>query len=320
MGSMMLGMTSCSSDDKEVSSYEVTFDSQGGSKVHSQNVKSGEKVIEPTRPTKDGSIFIAWYSVKTDTANKKFDFNAVITRDTTLYALWKSNGGESIPDNCIPKLFSVSATKKVYFTKSNLYWNGNAFRFESNQTDYPTSRDANHVGHFYWTKTASASYAQTYNDGTRTATDRFFADGMDANHMLNVEGTANLYVLSKDEWSYLLNRSNNLYKCNVTVNGVDTCLIIAPDDYDYLMNPLKNTYNTLDEVNTLGLVCLPPAGSINETHSESVGKYGVYMSSDPYNTSTIYDLEFDFKVAIVTPADMFNRSCGHSIRAVCAKN
>ena len=32
--------------------------------------------------------------------------------------------------------FSVSLTKKVKFTKSNLYWNGSAWKFEANQTGF----------------------------------------------------------------------------------------------------------------------------------------------------------------------------------------
>lgn len=41
--------------------YTVIFDSQGGSAVNSQAVETGEKVTEPTAPTKTGYTFGGWY-------------------------------------------------------------------------------------------------------------------------------------------------------------------------------------------------------------------------------------------------------------------
>ncbi len=175
--------------------------------------------------------------------------------------------------NLLPGDFSVSTTKKVKFSKSNLYWDGSDFKFEAKQTDYPTTWDASHVGHFYWTKTQAASYAETYSDGTNTTTDvPFFAQSAGG---LTVEGTSGLYALTYDEWVYLLrNRSNwsNLHKCGVTVGSTADCLIIAPDDFS---GTLASSY-TLDEVNALGLLCLPRAGNRNSTTINISSGYGAY--------------------------------------------
>jgi len=163
--------------------------------------------------------------------------------------------------------FSVSAKKQVQFTKGNLWCNTTTtpvtWALESNQTDYPTTRNTDHVGHFYWAKTAAAAYAASYDDGTNATTDHFFADGSDEAHMLTVSGTTGLYTLSLDEWNYLIGTRSNasdLIKHAVTVtNGgksYDNCLIIAPDDFT---GTLASSY-TLKEVNNLGLVCLPSSG------------------------------------------------------------
>ena len=86
---------------KWVKAYQVTFDSDGGSKIKSQEVANGLKVTKPTNPTKDGFRFDGWYL-----NDKKFDFNTEITADITLTAKWTelakytvtfdTNGGSEI--------------------------------------------------------------------------------------------------------------------------------------------------------------------------------------------------------------------------------
>ena len=70
--------------------YTITFNSNDGSSVESQNVNAGEKLTEPTpAPTKEGFTFDGWYE---DVAfSKKFDFNTPITDSMTLYAKWIEN-------------------------------------------------------------------------------------------------------------------------------------------------------------------------------------------------------------------------------------
>ncbi len=67
--------------------YTVTFDSNGGSAVVSQDVKENEMAIQPTDPTKEGYTFGGWY---TD-ANCTNAFNFTVTAikaNITLYAKW----------------------------------------------------------------------------------------------------------------------------------------------------------------------------------------------------------------------------------------
>jgi len=66
--------------------YTVKFDSQGGTPVASQTVKSGAKAKEPVDPTKSGYTFIEW------TLNGvKYDFNKAVKSNITLVASWKKN-------------------------------------------------------------------------------------------------------------------------------------------------------------------------------------------------------------------------------------
>ena len=66
--------------------YTVSFNSNGGSAVKAQTVKSGAKASKPANPTKGGYVFKGWYSDKGLT--KAYDFNAAVKGDVTLYAKW----------------------------------------------------------------------------------------------------------------------------------------------------------------------------------------------------------------------------------------
>ena len=69
--------------------YTITFNSNDGTSVASQNVNAGEKLTEPSTPTKEGFTFDGWY--EDSTFSKKFDFNTPITDNMTLYAKWIEN-------------------------------------------------------------------------------------------------------------------------------------------------------------------------------------------------------------------------------------
>ena len=73
--------------------YIVTFETNGGSAVASQNVKSGECVQRPADPTRDGSVFKGWY--KNKYLLGEYDFSTPVTSDITLYAGWTTNSSSS---------------------------------------------------------------------------------------------------------------------------------------------------------------------------------------------------------------------------------
>lgn len=64
--------------------YIVSFDSDGGTKVESQNINGNGKVVKPADPIKDGYTFIEW-----QLENSVYDFTDKVTKGITLKAIWK---------------------------------------------------------------------------------------------------------------------------------------------------------------------------------------------------------------------------------------
>lgn len=66
--------------------FTVAFDSDGGTAVASQNVRSGQLAVEPDDPTKDTYTFGGWYTE--DTLTNLYDFSTPVTSHMILYAKW----------------------------------------------------------------------------------------------------------------------------------------------------------------------------------------------------------------------------------------
>lgn len=64
----------------------VTFDSNGGSSVPEQKVVDGDKVTEPTAPTREGYKFTGWYM--DEELKTPYDFGSEVKENITLYAGW----------------------------------------------------------------------------------------------------------------------------------------------------------------------------------------------------------------------------------------
>ncbi len=69
--------------------YTVTFDSQGGSSVESQQVLEGNTVRTPTSPKKEGAEFKGWYISASEGADIWNFSTGRVNSDLTLYAHWK---------------------------------------------------------------------------------------------------------------------------------------------------------------------------------------------------------------------------------------
>lgn len=68
--------------------YTVTFESNGGTEVESQQVKQGATVTKPADPTREGYTFGGWYYDPELTEVSKFSFETTIYDNLTLYAKW----------------------------------------------------------------------------------------------------------------------------------------------------------------------------------------------------------------------------------------
>lgn len=74
---------------KEATKYTVTFDTDGGSAINSQQVEEGKFATVPaTAPTKGGYTFKHW-SLTADGA--AYDFDTPVAADITLYAVFEKN-------------------------------------------------------------------------------------------------------------------------------------------------------------------------------------------------------------------------------------
>jgi len=69
-----------------VTTYTVTFDSNGGSSVPSQTVQSGSTATVPVKPTKAGFVFSEW-----KLNGQVYDFATPVTSNITLVASWIEN-------------------------------------------------------------------------------------------------------------------------------------------------------------------------------------------------------------------------------------
>ena len=81
--------------DSSAITYTVSFETNGGSSVADVKVVGGQKLAEPTDPTRSGYRFDGWYTDKDLTA--KYDFDKAVESNFTLYAKWTatSSGGSS---------------------------------------------------------------------------------------------------------------------------------------------------------------------------------------------------------------------------------
>ena len=197
--------------------------------------------------------------------------------------------------------FSVSSTKKVYFSKGNLRYVSGTWSFFDHQYDYYNAYNANAWDKFGWSTSAT-----TYGMSTSTKWSDYSGSFVDWGTVPGIgEGW---YTLSKDEWAYLFNtRTDATSKYGyATVNGVYG-IIILPDAFvDPNKNKGSNAFvgstttvwnaNEYTEENwalmeAAGAVFLPAAGYRYGASVGGVGDVGYYMSSSA-NEIYAYDVYF----------------------------
>lgn len=128
------------SNDKKIKTYNVSFETNGGTEINAQVVNEGEKVVKPTDPEKEGYIFVQWiYEGKT------YDFSSVVKSDLVLKAEWtekvenietfvvifNSDGGTTIPNQIIEKgnkvTIPTNPTKEGY---NFVEWQYNGVKYD----------------------------------------------------------------------------------------------------------------------------------------------------------------------------------------------
>ncbi|MFI3252529.1 MAG: InlB B-repeat-containing protein [bacterium] len=130
---------------KEIPTYTITFDTDGGTDVVSQTIKTGATISAPTAPTRDGYKFVCWMN-----GNEEFDLNTEIKANYTLTAKWDvfvgemyvvtfdTNGGTAINNQNVYEGDLVIKPENPYLYNHDLIgWtlNGNPFDFNTTKID-----------------------------------------------------------------------------------------------------------------------------------------------------------------------------------------
>ena len=224
-----------------------------------------------------------------------------------------------VPAGALAGEFTVNAKgKKVYFSKGNLWADTSGdspvYYFETNQYGLQSSWGTSHVSHFYWSKTASVAYAQSYSDGSAADGDVFFTNAAEetAKSDFTVNGVTGKYrTLSKDEWKYLFNNHSNKL---ASVNGV-MGYVIAPDGFS---GELADTYADDAALAADNLVFLPAAGYRRDSRVRDVGGNGNYWSSTARGSTDANFVFFSSSYLILDNHDCRDDGC--SVRLITESN
>ena len=239
----------------------------------------------------------------------------------------------SVPDGAISGVFSVSSTKKVYFSKGNLRYESDAWSFFDNQYDYyeSYSEEAD-----VWDKFGWSTSAPTYGMNTTTSISEYSGDFVDWGATM---GTG-WFTLSSDEWTYLINTrttggtvfgTSSARYAHATINtdgtGVNG-MILFPDGVDIASTEVttagsvnatsayatKCTTAQWSALAAKGCVFLPAAGRRNGSSMDYAGMRSYYWSATPNGNYTAYQVSF-FSDNL-TPANSSTRFLGCSVRLV----
>lgn len=215
----------------------------------------------------------------------------------------------------LPCQFSVSATKKVYFSQGNLQYQASShtWRFAENQWDYVGDASNGNV-YLGETKCNNANISSTYTGwidlfGWGTGNNPTNVSKKDAdftwhewggNIISNGGNKANFgwRTLTSTEWTYLISSRTNSAQLRriATVHGV-LGLILLPDGWTLsasaissLTTPMSNEDWT--KLENEGAVFLPAAGDRWGTFMYNVGTNGKYWTPNSYGSGKAYYLYF----------------------------
>lgn len=243
---------------------------------------------------------------------------------------------QQAPEGAIDGMFSVSATKQVWFSMGNLQYKAstNTWRFAENQYDYIGENNSN----------ISQSYSNwidlfafgSGNNPTYIGNPQYptpFSTDWGVNAISNGGNQANYWrSLTYNELNYVVNTrstpSGTRY-AKAKVNGING-LILLPDNWDNSNYNLSNintsnvdystnvislsVWNNTFETN--GAVFLPASGTRNGTNVVSVGEVGAYWSAN-YEVSHYHGYTLKFNASnVLVDANQYYWTAGCSVRLV----
>lgn len=224
--------------------------------------------------------------------------------------------------------FSVSSTKKVYFSKGNLQYiaSSNTWQFASAQTEVIGAANSNISGSY-------SSPIDLFGWGTGTNPTNTSTDNSDYS-TFNEWGDRTLYgstswrTMTLTEWEYLLSsRGGNMF-AKVIIDGSKRGVIIFPDNYTPSVS-FSNINNATSDYTSVsssewtnleagGCIFLPATGA-----RTGIGMTGSTSTQGNYWTRTDYNSNFSRCVNFYTSYFRFgnsgtnnNRSQGNAVRLV----
>ena len=140
---IVVGIILLLTGNKKTITYNVSFETNGGTFIETQVINKGDQATKPKDPTKDGYLFVDWLY-----QNKTYDFSKEVNSDLVLTAKWSkieadvetfvvkfdTDAGSTIANQIIEKGNKVTKpkdpTKEGYIFKG---WtlNGEDFDFET---------------------------------------------------------------------------------------------------------------------------------------------------------------------------------------------
>ena len=216
--------------------FNVSFDTDGGSSIPTQTIKKGEKVNKPSNPTKEEYSFVRW-----EYQNKEYDFNSPVESNMTLKAIWEKE--VQVPKYKVT--FTVDGIEKTIEVSKASEINVSNFGFEEkdgyvlkwyvNDEEYdlltPITNDISIEGKYEKTTTYTVKFNS--NGGTKV-NNQVIAKGGKVTEPTDVKKEG--YIL--DGW-YL---GNNKYDFNTEVNKNIT--LSAKWSEDPNVKRYKVTFNT----------------------------------------------------------------------------
>ena len=98
-------------DARYEASYEIIYDSNGGTLIENSYVKGGELIPIPKNPVKEGFDFIYWYEISSFIP---YNFDKEVFEDKTLFALWEEKSNDYlIIEQLIKNLRNIVNNAKV---------------------------------------------------------------------------------------------------------------------------------------------------------------------------------------------------------------
>jgi len=159
--------------------YEVKFNSNGGSSVENMTVISGNTVDLP-KPTKDGYVFKGWF--KESSLENEFKSTDKVESDLSLYAKWNkivtltfdSNGGSPVNSIDIEagKTITLPIPTRSGYTFDGWYLDN---LWSSEYTDTTEAPSHNETLYAKWTKNLQTLIGDVNKDGAITSKDAVLA-------------------------------------------------------------------------------------------------------------------------------------------------